>query len=293
MNSASINDFALDSSTLAGSLQVKLSAVRATGFAKITLCAQDLVAHPQGVDAAIALVKASGLRVSSFAAACNFEGASGPLHAYKLDVVKAQLGLCQALGCHLLVLPASTLTVSTSDSAMLVRSLRQLAMLAIPLNIKIAYQGWPGAAIVKDFLAAWELVCQADMSNLGLCLDTYDLLTAGAALADLQADLDMLDPDRLFLVQLADHLGSPTESLRVLPGDGAARDTLAALVNTLHSLGYRGDYSLSAFNADYATLTPRHIAQRARRSAQWLGQDVLQRSVPLPNQIRLRRAVLA
>jgi sugar phosphate isomerase/epimerase len=293
MNSANIFDFALDSRTLAGSLPAKLSAVRAAGFSQITLCAQDLVAHSQGVDAATALVKASGLRVSSFCASCNFEGASGPMHAYKLDVVKAQLGLCQALGCHLLVLPATTLTVKAADSALLVSSLRQLAMLAIPLNIKIAYQGWPGAAVATDFLAAWELICQAEMPNLGLCLDTYDLLTSNASLSDLQADLDMLDPGRLFLVQLADQLGSSDESLRVLPGDGAARDTLAALVNTLHSLGYRGNYSLAAFNADYAQLPPRHVAQRARQSAQWLGQDVLQRSVPLPNQIRLRRAVLA
>ena len=31
------------------------------------------------------------------------------------------------------------------------------------------------------------------------------------------------------------------------------------------------------------------VAQRARRSALWLGEGVLQRSVPLPNQIRLKR----
>jgi hypothetical protein len=30
------------------------------------------------------------------------------------------------------------------------------------------------------------------------------------------------------------------------------------------------------------------VAQRARRSALWLGEDVLRRSLPLPNQLRLR-----
>jgi hypothetical protein len=30
------------------------------------------------------------------------------------------------------------------------------------------------------------------------------------------------------------------------------------------------------------------VAQRAWRSAQWLGEDVLRRSVPLPNQLRLK-----
>jgi hypothetical protein len=30
------------------------------------------------------------------------------------------------------------------------------------------------------------------------------------------------------------------------------------------------------------------VAQRARRSALWLAEDVLRRSVPLPNQMRLK-----
>jgi hypothetical protein len=30
------------------------------------------------------------------------------------------------------------------------------------------------------------------------------------------------------------------------------------------------------------------VAQRARASALWLGEDVLRRSLPLPNQLRLR-----
>ena len=32
------------------------------------------------------------------------------------------------------------------------------------------------------------------------------------------------------------------------------------------------------------------VAQRARRAAEWLGEDVLRRSVPLPGKLRLRHA---
>jgi hypothetical protein len=32
------------------------------------------------------------------------------------------------------------------------------------------------------------------------------------------------------------------------------------------------------------------VADHARRSAVWLGEDVLQRSVPLPGRMRLRRS---
>jgi sugar phosphate isomerase/epimerase len=65
---------------------------------------------------------------------------------------------------------------------------------------------------------------------------------------------------------------------------------LAALVAKLHALGYRGDYSFEVFNDDYQQLPLPTVAQRAWRSALWLAEDVLQRSVPLPNQLKLRRA---
>jgi sugar phosphate isomerase/epimerase len=292
MNSANMNDFSMDSRSMAGALTAKLNAVREAGFSQITLCAQDLVNHPEGLDAAVTSVQASGLAVTAFQADCDFEGQTGPMHRFKLDLAQAMLRLCQALNCPLLVLPSSRLAPATDEGKALVRGLRQLAMLAIPLNIKIAYQGGAAGAVVPTYLQAWDLVCEADMPNLGLSLDTQEVLAANTPQEDLLADLEMLDADRLFLVQLTDLLAqvmTPGQSLRVLPGDGTHREALAALVISLHRLGYRGSYNLAAFNGDYAAMPPHHVAQRARGSALWLGQDVLQRSVPLPNQIRLRR----
>ncbi len=289
MNSTNLNDFSLDSRALAGALTAKLSAAREAGFSQVTLCADDLVGHPDGVDAAIASVQASGLTVTGFQAACDFEGQTGPLHAFKLDLAQAMLRLCHALHCPLLVLPASRLSPAAGDAHVVVRDLRQLALLAIPLNITIGYQGWAGGAVAQTYLQAWDLVCEADMPNLGLSLDCQEVLAANTPQDDLLADLEMLDPDRLFLVQLTDLLPPAGQAWHVLPGDGAHREALAALVTSLHGLGYRGGYNLAAFNADYAAMPAQHVAQRARGAALWLGQDVLQRSVPLPNQIRLRR----
>jgi len=42
------------------------------------------------------------------------------------------------------------------------------------------------------------------------------------------------------------------------------------------------------FNDDYQQIPPDAVAARARRSALWLGEEVLRRSVPLPNAMRLR-----
>ena len=55
-------------------------------------------------------------------------------------------------------------------------------------------------------------------------------------------------------------------------------------------MGYRGDYSFEVFNDDYQQMPLPMVAERARRSADWLGEEVLRRAVPLPGRLRLRRA---
>jgi hypothetical protein len=61
---------------------------------------------------------------------------------------------------------------------------------------------------------------------------------------------------------------------------------LAALVLKLDGIGYRGDYSFEVFNDDYQQMPLPTVAARARKSAQWLAQDVLHRPLPLPSWVR-------
>jgi sugar phosphate isomerase/epimerase len=294
-DSGNIDDFGMDTISLAGPLEAKLRAVRAAGFSQIMLAAKDLAEHPGGVDAAVAAVRASGLRVTGFQVLRDFEGLTGHLHDYKVDIAKSMLAMCHQLGCHLLLICSSTSVHATGDSQALVRDLRKLAMLAIPMNIRIAYEALSWGRVVNEFPQAWDLVCQADMPNLGLGFDAFHMF---AMKTPLDA-LDMLDPSKIFLVQLADFMWTEIKSVeeriatarhfRVFPGEGVHSDELAALVTRLHGLGYRGDYSFEVFNDDYQQMPLATVAERARRSALWLGEDVLRRSVPLPNQIRLQR----
>ncbi len=50
----------------------------------------------------------------------------------------------------------------------------------------------------------------------------------------------------------------------------------------LDRIGYRGDYSFEVFNDDYQQLPLATVAERARKSATCLHQDVLHKSAPLP-----------
>ena len=293
--SANIKDFGMDTISLAGPLEAKLRAVREAGFTQIMLSARDIVGHPEGLEAAVAAVRSSGLRVTGFQVLRDFEGLSGHLHDYKIDIAKSMLEMCSALGAKVLLVCSSTSVHATIDPEAQARDLRKLAMLAIPKGIKVAYEGLSWGRTVNEFPQAWDIVCRADMPNLGLGLDSFHMFATKTPLED----LDMLDPDKIFLVQLADFMWTEIKSVeerittarhfRVFPGEGVHSADLAALVGRLHALGYRGDYSFEVFNDDYQQIPLPTVAQRAWRSALWLGEDVLRRSVPLPNQIRLKR----
>src|SRR5689334_20290274 len=134
-----LTDFGMDTITLAGPLEAKLRTMRAAGFTQVMLSARDVVGHPEGEEAAIARVRASGLRVTGFQVLRDFEGLSGHLHDYKVDIAKSMLEMCQALGSKVLLVCSSTSTHASSDPDVLARDLRKLAMLALPLGIRVAY----------------------------------------------------------------------------------------------------------------------------------------------------------
>ncbi len=290
-----VDDFGIDTISFAGTLEAKLKAAREVGFTQIMLSARDVVGHPDGLDAAVRAVKASGLRVTGFQVLRDFEGLSGHLHDYKIDIAKSMLEMCAALGSKILLVCSSTSTHASQDLDVLAKDLRKLAMLAIPLGIKVAYEALSWGRTVNEFTQAWDVVCRADAPNLGLGLDSFHLFATETPLDD----LELLDPEKIFLVQLADFMWQEIRSVeeristarhfRVFPGEGVHSQALAQLVQKLHELGYTGDYSFEVFNDDYQQMPLPLVAQRARRSALWLGEQVLRRSVPLPNQIRLRR----
>ena len=292
-NSA-IAGFGMDTITLAGPIEAKLEAMAEAGFSQVMLKANDLVGHPGGVQAAVRAVRNSGLRGTGFQVLRDFEGLSGHLHQYKVDIAKSMLEMCAALDCKVLLACSSTSTHATQDLDAIARDLRKLAMLAVPLGIKIAYEGLSWGRTINEFTTAWDVVCRADCPNLGLGIDSYHILAAKTALDE----IDYLDPSKIFLVQLADFMWQETRTFeermttartfRVFPGEGVHTDALVNLVLKLDRLGYRGDYSFEVFNDDYVNLPLPMVAERAKRSALWLAEDVLRRSVPLPNQLRLK-----
>ena len=157
-----LDHFGMDTITLAGPLEAKLAAMRAAGFTQVMLNTRDLAEHPGGAPAACEAVRRSGLRVTGFQVLRDFEGLSGHLHAYKVDIAKAMLEMCHGLGSRLLLACSSTSAHATGEFEALKSDLQKLAMLAVPFGIRIAYEALSWGRHVNEFTQAWDIVAEAD-----------------------------------------------------------------------------------------------------------------------------------
>lgn len=290
------NDFGMDSTSMAGSLEVRLAAAQRAGFKQVMISATDIVGHPSSTTAAVRAIHDSGLRVTGLEALRDFEGLSGKMHDYKVDVAKSMLNLCSRIGGRLLLTEASTSVHAELDPDKIAGDLRKLAFLALPMGIRIAFKALSWSRTVSNFAGAAEIVSLANCPNLGLAIDAFDVIAAGTSLDD----LDVIFPQQIFLVQLSDFMlqevrqaeerSTTAAHFRVFPGDGAHSEQLAKFILKLEEIGYFGDYSFDVYNGDYLQMPPEVIAARAMRAADWLGETVLRRTLPVPNMERLRHA---
>jgi sugar phosphate isomerase/epimerase len=287
------SDFGMDTISFAGPLAAKLKAMREAGFTQVMLAARDLVGHADGWQAAVQEVKASGLRVTGFQVLRDFEGLSGHLHDYKVDIARSMIEMCAALGSPVLLACSSTSRHASEDRDAIARDLRKLAMMALPFRIKVAFEGLSWGRHINDCIGAFDVVQRADCPNLGLGLDSFHSFATRTPTEVLES----IDCTRIFLVQLADFMWQEIRTVeerietarhfRVFPGEGVHSEEVVKLVQALDRQGYSGDYSFEVFNDDYQQLPLATVAERGRVSASWLAEDVLRRALPLPGRNRL------
>ncbi|MCU6496959.1 sugar phosphate isomerase/epimerase [Rugamonas sp. A1-17] len=280
-----LSNFGMDSITLAGPLEAKLRASRTAGFSQIMLWARDLAGHPGGLDEAVRLVRASGVRVTGIQVMRDYEGLDGALHEYKLDIARQMLLVCQAVGAPLLMVCSSTSSHASGDMRLIARHLAKLATLAVPLGVRVGYEALSWGRHVNQYEQSWEAVELADHANLGVVIDSFHMLANRANLDGLED----IPSHKIAMVQLSDFMWRDIRSaeerletarhLRVFPGEGAHSAELTDLLRRLDRGGYRGDYSFEVFNDDYLQLAPEIVGQRAHSAAKWVTDQVLRRSL--------------
>lgn len=268
--------FAMNTNTLAGTLEEKLAAVRDAGFGAIVLSGGDLVGHPDGVEVAVELVNGSGLKVSAFQMLHDFEGLSGSMLDYKIDIARSLFDMMRSVDAPLLIVASTTSPHASGDPSKIAADLAMLGSLAAPPAIRIAYGALAWGRWINEYTAAWEVVKRAGHENVGLAIDSFHVLSRGTS----REPFDAIPGERIFLVQLADYLWDLDDLIetarhrRVFPSEGNHSVAIVDLVDRLERSGYRGDYSFDVVNDDYAHLPAATVAARGRKAALWLEAQV-------------------
>ena len=167
----------------------------------------------------------------------------------------------------------------------------ELAALAEQRGLRIAYEALAWGRFVKTYSHAWRIVRRAGHPALGLCLDSFHVLSRG----DDPVGIRVIPGSKVFHVQLAD---APRLNMdvvewsrhhRLFPGMGSF--DLADFVGHVLTTGYGGPLSLEVFNDVYRQADPRHAAIDGMRSLLAL-QETIGTSGPPAVREQIRVAAL-
>ncbi|QIK63647.1 sugar phosphate isomerase/epimerase and 4-hydroxyphenylpyruvate domain-containing protein [Leucobacter viscericola] len=275
---------------LSGGLVEKLHACAAAGFDGVEIMDSDLIAAYESPEEIRALCARLGLRIDLFQPFRDFEGVDEPTLTENLRRARAKFEVMKRLGANMMLLCSNVATATIADPEVAAEQLGTLADLAAEYGISIAYEALAWGKYVSDYRDSWKIVELADRANLGVCLDSFHVLSRGHDPAGIEA----IDPDKLFFLQLADAPAFDMDVLswsrhhRLFPGEGSF--DLTGFLSHVLLAGYRGPLSLEVFNDTFRQTDVRRTAAHALRSLRWLsdrtaalnGWEELQIALPQP-----------
>jgi 4-hydroxyphenylpyruvate dioxygenase len=272
--SADDADRAIATVCLSGTLEDKLAAAAAAGFDGVEIFENDLVASPLPPHRVRQRCADLGLSVDLYQPLRDFE-AVGP-ETLKVNLRRAarKFDLMEQLGADTMLVCSSVSPEAVDDDDLAAEQLNALAGLAAERGIRIAYEALAWGRFVRTYDHSWDIVRRADHPALGLCLDSFHVLSRESDPAGIRD----IPGDKLFFLQLADAPRLEMDVLqwsrhhRLFPGQGAF--DLTAFAGHVLAAGYDGPLSLEVFNDVFRQADPWRAAIDAMRSLLVLQESV-------------------
>ncbi len=264
---------------ISGTLADKLHACAEAGFDGVEIFEPDLLAAPESPEEIAALAGRLGLSLDLYQPMRDMEGVDEETFAAVLRRAEAKFRLMDRLGIDLVLCCSNVATATVDDDDVSADQLRRLGDLAAGFGIRIAFEALAWGRFVDDYRRAWRIVELADHPAVGVCLDSFHILSRGHD----PAAISGIPGDKIFFVQLAD---APRLSMDVLswsrhhrlfPGEGDF--DLTGFTARIVDAGYTGPWSLEVFNDTFRQTDARRTARHARRSLRWL-EDAVSRALP-------------
>jgi 4-hydroxyphenylpyruvate dioxygenase len=265
---------------LSGTLDDKLAAAAAAGFDGIELFENDLVVSPWSPAEVRSRCADLGLTIDLYQPFRDFEAVPARLDA-NLARAERKFEVMAGLGVDLMLVCSSVSPDAVDDDGLAASHLRLLATRAADRGMRIAYEALAWGRHVSTWDHSWRIVRQADHPALGLCLDSFHVLSRSTPVDGI-ADIT---PGRIFFLQLADAPRMRMDVLqwsrhhRLFPGQGSF--DLPGFVGCVLDAGYTGPLSLEVFNDVFRQADPDRTAVDAMRSLVAL-EDLMGRGERLP-----------
>ncbi len=266
---------------LSGTLVEKLHAAAAAGFDGVEVFEPDLVASPGSPEELVALARRLGLSLDLYQPFRDAEGVTDDVFEAVLHRARAKFRLMQRLHIDTMLVCSNVATATVDDDAVSAAQLRRLGEEAEAYGVRLAYEALAWGRFVDDYRRAWRIVELAGHPAVGVCLDSFHILSRGHD----PAEIEQMPGDRIFFLQLADAPALSMDVLswsrhhRLFPGEGAF--DLTAFVGHVLAAGYTGPLSLEVFNDVFRQTDVRRTADQAKRSLTWL-EDQVARLGPAP-----------
>jgi 4-hydroxyphenylpyruvate dioxygenase len=258
---------------LSGTLDEKLVAASAAGFDGVEIFEPDLIASPRSPEAIRDRAAELGLTLDLYQPFRDFEGVGPELLEQNIRRAAVKFALMNRLGITAMLLCSNVATARSGDEQLAAAQLRQLGDVADRFGVRVAYEALAWGRFVDGYEAAARIVRLADHPRIGLCLDSFHILSRGHN----PEAIETIPAEKIFFVQMAD---APLLSLDVLswsrhhrlfPGEGGF--DLGTFMAHLVRTGYDGPVSLEIFNDTFRQADPLATAIDARRSLRWLEHE--------------------
>lgn len=251
---------------LSGTLDDKLAAAAKAGFDGIELFENDLLADRRRPAEIRQRCADLGLNIDLYQPFRDFEAVPPDVLAANLRRAEHKFDVMAELGVDTVLVCSSVSPDAIDDDDLAAEQLHLLANRAGERGLRIAYEALAWGRFVNGYEHAWRIVRRAAHPALGVCLDSFHILSKG----DDPRAIRAIPGEKIFFLQLADAPTLPMDVLqwsrhhRLFPGQGDF--DLTTFTRNVLDAGYRGPLSLEVFNDVFRQSDPYRAAIDAMRS---------------------------
>src|ERR1700754_2206264 len=236
---------------LSGTLEDKLDAVGAAGFDGVEIFENDLIASSSTPAEVQKRCADLGLSIDLYQPFRDFDTAAPHRLTANLRRADHNFSVMDQLGLVTMLVCSSVAADAVDDPEQLADQFHTLAERASLRGIKIAYEALAWGRHVNTWGQSWEVVRRGDHPSLGVCLDSFHVLSRTPEPEAISAIAE-LPGEKIFFLQLADAPLMAMDVLqwsrhhRLFPGQGSF--DVAGLARHALNAGYAGPLSLEVFN---------------------------------------------